>query len=250
MNPSGSQTCLVLGATGGIGQALCELLHRRGARLVLCARGEKQLNELAAQYSAEAIPADITQAGAVDQVVSQTMDKFGRLDALAHCVGSIFLKPVHLTSDEEWEQTLRLNLYSAFYALRAGVKAMMKTGGSIALCSTAASLTGVPNHEAIAAAKGGINSLVLSAAATYASYGIRVNAVAPGLVRTPLSEKIISNERSLKVSLAMHPLGRIGEPSDIAASLDYFLDPSNSWITGQIVAVDGGLSTLRPRIHP
>jgi NAD(P)-dependent dehydrogenase (short-subunit alcohol dehydrogenase family) len=113
------------------------------------------------------------------------------------------------------------------------------------LLGTAASLIGLSNHEAIAAAKAGITGLALSAAATYASRNIRVNVVAPGLTRTPLTARLTQNEASAKASMAMHPLGRLGEPDDVARAIEFFLDPCNSWITGQVLAVDGGLSTLK-----
>ena len=103
------------------------------------------------------------------------------------------------------------------------------------------------NHEAIAAAKGGINGLVISAAASYAPRGLRVNAVAPGLVRTPLAERLTSSEATLKASTALHPLGRIGEPGDVGAVLAWLLDPATTWVTGQVISIDGGLSSVRAK---
>jgi NAD(P)-dependent dehydrogenase (short-subunit alcohol dehydrogenase family) len=122
---------------------------------------------------------------------------------------------------------------------------MMSSGGSIVLMSSAAARIGLPNHEAIAAAKAGIIGLVYSAAATYAARRVRVNAVAPGLVQTPLTEKITSNERSRGFSLALHPLGRLGEAADIASAIRWLLNPEQSWVTGQVLGVDGGLGTLK-----
>ena len=121
------------------------------------------------------------------------------------------------------------------------------TGGSIVLCTTAAARTGMANHEAIAAATGGVMGLALSAAATYAPRNIRVNCVAPGLVDTPLAARITSNEGALKASTAMHALGRIGRPEEVASGIAWLLDPANSWVTGQVLGIDGGLGTLRPR---
>lgn len=103
------------------------------------------------------------------------------------------------------------------------------------------------NHEAIACAKAGIIGLTQSAAATYASKNIRVNCVAPGLVSTGLTKTITNNENALKASVSMHPLGKIGAPDDIASAVVWLLDPANSWITGQTIAVDGGLSSLKTR---
>jgi NAD(P)-dependent dehydrogenase (short-subunit alcohol dehydrogenase family) len=156
------------------------------------------------------------------------------------------LKPAHITTNDEWDFTLRQNLNSAFYLLRAATKAM-KAGGSVVLLSSAAARTGLANHEAIAAAKAGVIGLTLSAAASYAARNIRVNCVAPGLVATPLTARITGNEASVKASAAMHALGRIGAPEDVASAIAWLLDPSNSWVTGQVIGVDGGLSSVKPR---
>ena len=120
-------------------------------------------------------------------------------------------------------------------------------GGSVVLVSSAAALTGLANHEAIAAAKSGIIGLVMSAAATYSRYGIRVNCVAPGLVRTPLTQSLTENEAILKKSEKMHPLGRIGEPGDVASAIAWLLKSEQSWVTGQVLGVDGGLANIKGR---
>ena len=122
---------------------------------------------------------------------------------------------------------------------------MMSSGGSIVLISSAAAGIGLANHEAIAAAKSGIEGLVRSAATTYAARKVRVNAVAPGLVQTPMTEKITSNERSRSFSVALHPLGRLGEPKDIASAITWLLSPDQGWVTGQVIGVDGGLGKLK-----
>ena len=109
-------------------------------------------------------------------------------------------------------------------------------------------MEGLANHEAIAAAKAGILGLTLSAAATYAGQNLRVNAVAPGLTETPLTAALTSNETSRKFSEAMHALGRLGKPEDVARAIMFLLDPANSWITGQVLEVDGGLSSVRPKM--
>jgi NAD(P)-dependent dehydrogenase (short-subunit alcohol dehydrogenase family) len=161
-------------------------------------------------------------------------------------VGSLLLKPAHITSSEEWGETVALNLTSAFAAVRAAGRSM-REGGSVVLMSSAAARVGLPNHEAIAAAKAGVIGLTLSAAATYAPKGIRVNALAPGLVRTPLTARITDSEPALKASTALHALGRVGEPDEVAGAIEWLLDPAQSWITGQVLGVDGGLATVRAR---
>jgi len=205
------------------------------------------LTAVAQETGAEVVQLDATETGEVGQAVDQALETFGRLDGIANCVGSLLLKPAHITTDEEWDETISTNLRSAFAAVRAGARAMRSEGGSIVLVSSASAQVGLPNHEAIAAAKGGIIGLTLSAAATYARSGIRVNAVAPGLVRTELTAPLTANASSEEASLAMHALGRLGQPDDVASAIDWLLDPSTSWVTGQVVGVDGGLGAIRAR---
>jgi NAD(P)-dependent dehydrogenase (short-subunit alcohol dehydrogenase family) len=239
----------ILGATGGIGAALCRRLAAQGARLVIGARDSAKLTALASELgelNAAYLVTDATLSEQVDAFIAHAIAAHGQLDGAANCVGSLLLKPAHLTTNDEWDFTLRQNLNSAFYLLRAATK-VMKSGGSMVLLSSAAARTGLANHEAIAAAKAGVIGLTLSAAASYASRNIRVNCVAPGLVATPLTARITGNEAALKGSTALHALGRIGAPEEIASAIAWLLDASNSWVTGQVIGIDGGLSSVRPR---
>jgi NAD(P)-dependent dehydrogenase (short-subunit alcohol dehydrogenase family) len=238
---------VVFGATGGIGSELCRHLANRGARLVVASRDADKVESLANDLGAHPFTLDATRSEEVDRCIEDTVSHYGRLDGVANCVGSLLLKPAHVTTDAEWEATLSTNLGSAFAVVRAAARAMMRTGGSIVLVSTAAARIGIANHEAIAAAKAGILGLTLAAAASYAGRQIRVNAVAPGLVETPLSARITQNEASRKASEAMHALGRLGQPVDVAALMAWLLDPTHEWVTGQVFGVDGGLATLRSR---
>ena len=246
--PDSSPVILLTGASGGIGAAVARRLASRGARLVLAARASDRLDAVAAETGGIAVPTDATDPDAVKAAVDRAVAEYGRLDGAANLVGSILLKPAHLTTPEEFATTLQLNLFSAFNVVRAAAKAMYGTGGAIVLMSSAAAAVGLANHEAIAAAKAGVEGLARSAAATYAARGIRVNAVAPGLVRTPLSARLLASEAAEKASAAMHALGRVGEPEDVAEAVDWLLDGGrSSWVTGQTVRVDGGLANLRPR---
>ncbi|MBD3265564.1 SDR family oxidoreductase [bacterium] len=235
---------IILGATGGIGAELSRILARQGAHLVLAARHEDRLHSLAYELNADYRAVDATSIDEVDTCVKEAMDKYGTVSGIANCVGSILLKPAHLTSEQEWLDTITLNLNTAFAAVRAAGKHMRRSGGSVVLIASAAAQVGLANHEAIAAAKGGVIGLTRSAAATYAPK-IRVNCVAPGLVDTPLAGRITSNESALKSSQSMHPMQRIGTPNDIAAPMAWLLDPNTSWVTGQAINIDGGLSTVR-----
>lgn len=246
MTPSQGAT-LIFGGTGGIGSALARRLAASGSPLVLAARGRERLDALAGELGALAVAADATDPAAVAEAFSQGSQRFGRVSAVAHCVGSILLKPADRTSDAEWDETLRLNLTSAFYVVRSAARAMRGGGGSVVLMSSAAARVGLPNHEAIAAAKAGIIGLTLSAAASYAREGIRVNCIAPGLVATPLAQRVTSSKPALDASIALHPLGRIGNAEEVASAIAWFLDPAQSWVTGQVLGVDGGLGSVRTR---
>ena len=140
------------------------------------------------------------------------------------------------------------SLTTAFAVVRAAGKYMTQ-GGSVVLISSAAALEGFASHEAIAAAKAGVIGLALSAAASYASNNLRVNCVAPGLVETSLTKRLVSNDAARKVSEAMHALGRLGTADEVARAIVFFLNPDNSWLTGQVLAVDGGLSCVRPKMR-
>lgn len=247
-NPEKSNVMIVFGATGGIGSALCRMLRNRGNQLLLVARTAETVETLAAELDAVGLVADATQFTDVDRVFDEAMNRFAKIDGVANCVGSLLLKPAHNTSEVEYAQTIAASLTSAFAVCRAAGRTMT-AGGSVVLVASAAALAGIPNHEAIAAAKAGIVGLTMSAAATYASKRIRFNAVAPGLTRTPLTTRLTANEVSERASRAMHPLGRLGETADVARAMSWFLDPANNWVTGQVLAVDGGLSSLRAPVR-
>jgi NAD(P)-dependent dehydrogenase (short-subunit alcohol dehydrogenase family) len=242
---------LILGATGGIGSALARQLAASGARLVLAARNADALTALGSELDARTVVIDATVPADVERAVETAAQAYGRLDGAANCVGSLLLKPAHLTRPEEFDDVVSVNLRSAFSLVRSATRVMMTnvepSGGSIVLVASAAARIGLANHEAIAAAKGGIISLALSAAATYASKQIRVNCVAPGLVRTPLTARITGSAAAEQSSIAMHALGRLGEPADVANAIAFLIDPANAWVTGQLLGVDGGLGTLRSR---
>ncbi len=243
-----NESILILGATGGIGSEVARKAAARGAKLLLVARDQEKLRALATETGGSFLSIDATRADDVHHAVQQAVEVNGGLTGVVNCVGSILLKPAHLTSEEEYRQTLALNLDSAFFTVKSAARTMMRTGGSIVLSTSAVARTGLFNHEAIAAAKAGIVGLMQSAAATYAPRGVRVNCVAPGLVETPMSARLTANEAAKKASESMHALGRLGQPEDVAEAIDWLVDPNrSSWVTGQVIGVDGGLGTIRPR---
>lgn len=240
-----SQAYLVIGAAGGIGVELCRRLVATGSRVLLCGRDAASLKPLADELGQPTRAIDAREWGQTAEAVRHGVEQFGRLDGAVNLAGSLLLKPAHLTTEQEWQEVIAQNLTTAMGLVRAAAPAMRTTGGSIVLMSSAAATIGLACHEAIAAAKAGVEGLVRSAAATYAGSGVRVNAVAPGLIQTPLTQRVWSSPRGAETSLAMHPLGRLGQPSDIASAIFWLLSPEQTWVTGQVLGVDGGLGRLK-----
>lgn len=243
------KSILIGGLTGGIGYALAKKLEADGWRIGGFARSAEQIEVLRARHPAWLVlQADATQSKEMTAVVQATLATWNHLDAYAHCIGSVFLKPCHLTTDEEWQQVLLTNLTSAFYAARAVLLPMQQARqGSIVLCSSVAARIGLANHEAIAAAKGGLQGLVLSLSATYAGKGIRINAIAPGLVETPATASLTQHPLNRAMSEKMHPLGRLGRAEEAAALMAWLAGPESTWMTGQIIGLDGGMGSIVPR---
>jgi len=244
---SGPNRVLVIGGAGGIGAVVARTVVGNGGTVFLAGRDAGKLAALGGELG---MPYGTVEAGdpdAVDACADAAAESLGGLDGIVNCAGSLLLKPAHLTTTAEWQTTLAANLSSAFGSVRAAGRLLRASGGSVVLVSSAAARVGLANHEAIAAAKAGIIGLLLSAAATYAKSKIRFNAVAPGLVRTPLTQGLVASELAEKASIGMHPLGRLGTPEDVARAIVFLLDPAQSWITGQVLGVDGGLADLRGR---
>ncbi len=244
---SGPNRVLVIGGAGGIGAAVARMIVAGGGSVYLAGRDAGKLAAIGGELGMPYGTVEASDPDAVDACADAAVAALGGLEGIVNCAGSLILKPAHLTTTVEWQATLAANLSSAFGCVRAAGRLLRAEGGSVVLVSSAAARVGLANHEAIAAAKAGIIGLVLSAAATYAKAKLRFNAVAPGLVRTPLTKGLVASELAEKASIGMHPLGRLGEPEDVARAIHFLLDPAQGWITGQVLGVDGGLADLRSR---
>ncbi len=240
---------LLTGASGGVGQVLARELRQEGWTVALVGRN---LERLRAVYGAEApcIAADVSTPEGARAALEQCQALVGLPTALAHCAGTTLLSPLHRTPPEMYRACLSANLDSAFFTLGAFVEALRQARepGAAVLVSSVVARIGVSNHEAIAAAKAGLEGLVRSAAATYAPSRIRINAVAPGIMDTPAVARIIGNEASRAGAAKQYPLPGIGDPADLARLMAWLLSDKAGWITGQVWAMDGGFSSVRPLV--
>ncbi|MCO6044177.1 SDR family oxidoreductase [Aeoliella sp. ICT_H6.2] len=237
--------CLILGATGAVGSRVARGLRSKGHQVFLAGRTEQDLAELSSELDSPYSVVNASEIEAVDQCVQAAHTKLGGLQGIVNCVGSVLIKPANITTAEEWHDTIGSNLTSAFAVVKSAANVMKDSGGSVILFSSAAAEIGLPNHEAIAAAKAGVAGLARSAAATYCSKGIRFNVIAPGLVKSKMTQQIWSKERSAEYSRKMHAVDRLGEPEDIASAVLWLIEPENSWITGSVFNIDGGLASVR-----
>lgn len=244
-----SNVAMIVGASGGLGRAVTRALAGDGWQVALITRNLNRLVQHRARQDGHWIEADASTPEGASAAIERCTDLAGQPPAvLVNCAGSVLLKPLHRTSAEQFRECLCANLDTSFYSLQAFVAACLHTGqpGSAVLVSSVTARMGVSNHEAIAASKAAVEGLVRAAAATYARQRIRVNAVAPGLMRTPATEKLFSTADSTRQLDAQYPLGRHGQVGDVARAIAWLLSDSANWITGQVLPVDGGFTAVRP----
>lgn len=245
-----NDVALVTGARGGIGRELVARLKARGLRVAAVGRDAAALEPLGADL---AIGADVTTPEGAAEAVRRTVEQLGAPRALAHCVGSTLIAPIHRTKAEQWREVSRVNLDSAVWMLGAWIESVRAApeaarGASAVFVSSVVARIGVANHEAIAAAKGGVEAMVRSAAATYAPLGLRVNAVAPGMTDTPMTAGMLKVSAMRDAAAAQYPLGGVQSAGEVASVIDWLLGEGSGRVTGQVVPVDGGFTAVRPLV--
>ncbi len=241
------KVALVTGAAGGLGREVAARLEADGWTLVLASRDPARLQSAYGERHLQ-VAADCSTVEGARRII-ETARAQGRLPtALAHCVGNIRLGALHRMAEADFDACLQANLVSAFHTLAAFVGGLRTgaSGGAAVLVSSAAARIGTPNHEAVAAAKAGVEGLVRGAAATYAAAGIRVNAVAPGILDTSASAGIIAAPAAREAAARQYPLAGIGSAHDVAALIAWLLSDTAARITGQVWSADGGFSAIRP----
>ena len=231
---------VLVGACSDVAQTAAKALDQHD--FVLVSRDVTRLpEELTEKYPSHSC--DPCDYDAVAELFSTLSSQY-EISAVVHFCGNTLLKSAAMISAKEWQSTIDINLNSAFNVAHAVTKYIAKNC-SLVFFSTAAAHVGLPNHEAIAAAKAGVEGLSRSIAASYAKMNIRSNVIAPGLVQTKLTSAITKHERGRNLSLAMHALHRFGESEDIVAMIELLINPKYTWITGEVLRIDGGLSTVK-----
>jgi len=244
------KVAIVTGGGSGIGEAIARSFAKEGARVVITGRRKEALEKVVEGISkaggdAIAIPGSVTAEADVQKAVQSSLKTFGQIDILVNNAGNLFhAGPLHETTDEVWDETIDIFLKGVFRFTRAVIPSMIQRGGgSIINISTVAALKALPGFpaHAYAAAKAGVNMLTKTIAIDYAKASIRCNAVCPAGVDTPGVASMISDPKMRAWFDAMHPLGRMGMPQEIAEAVLYFASDESRWTTGSILTVDGGV---------
>ena len=234
-----SEKYLIVGATGSIGSNLATQLYDSNKEVHLVGRNEDETKSLSEKLGFTYTIADVLEDGFVDKIKSDIDD----IKGIAYCVGSIDLKPLKISSESDFNKCMKLNLYSAVELIKGFQDSLKKNKGSIVLFSTVAAQRGFTNHSIIASAKAAVEGFAVSIAAEFAP-DIRVNCVALSLINSKIAQPILKNAALAQGIAKAHPLKRIGEGKDGAALAKFLLTEESSWVTGQVIAVDGGRSKL------
>ena len=234
-----SEKYLIFGATGSVGSSLAEQLKNSGNDIHLIARNENEVKTIAEKLGCTYTVADVLEEGFIEKVKSDISE----IKGIAYCVGSIDLKPLRMVTEADMNKCMKLNLYSAIEAIKGFQESLKKNKGSVVLFSTVAAQRGFTNHTIIASAKAAVEGLTVTLAAEFAPH-IRVNCIAPSLSKSKIAEPMLKNPAIADGIAKAHPLKRLGEGKDSAALAKFLITEDSSWVTGQVIAVDGGRSKL------
>ena len=232
---------IILGGSGAIGSSIAKELKNKNYNPVLISKNSEDLELMAKKLDCQYFVCDVLDSEKLNQIIKSLGEE---IYGLAYCIGSINLRPLKLAKEEDFLESYKINTLGAINSIKAAQESLLKNNGSILLFSTIAVQQGFINHSIISTAKGAIEGLTLSLAAEFAPK-IKVNCIAPSLTDAKMSQNMIKNENIKKAIESMHPIPKIGEGKDFAEIGSYLLSENNKWITGQILHIDGGRSTLR-----
>ena len=258
------KVALITGAASGIGRATAALFGQEGAK-VMCADmdgegAERVAHQIADSGEAASLQADVRQGSDVERMVRGTVERYGRLDVLVNSAGILFSLPVTQVPEEEWDRLIDTNLKGVFLGCKYAIPEMVKRGGgSIVNTASIAGLRGSAWMSTYSTSKGGVVMMTKSLAVEWAAQNVRVNAVCPGVIRTPMTDKAIEQggalfgntpEETWERLAQAHPLGRVGEAEEVARAV-LFLASDEAWfITGVALSVDGGMAAGSPPRRP
>ena len=230
---------LIIGANGAVGSSLAAQLYDSKKEVHLVGRNENEIKSLSQKLSSTYSIANVLEEGFVDKIKSDVQD----IKGIAYCVGSIDLKPFQMVTVNDFNKCMKLNLYSAIELIKKFQENLKKNKSSVVIFSTVAVKQGFPNHSIISPVKASLEGLTVSLAAEFAPH-IRVNCIAPSLTNSKIAHPMIKNTAIAQGIAKAHPLKRLGEGKDSASLAKFLLTNESSWVTGQIIAVDGGRSKL------
>tara|TARA_A100000164_G_scaffold376088_1_gene412419 strand:+ start:211 stop:981 length:771 start_codon:yes stop_codon:yes gene_type:complete len=230
---------LIFGATGSVGSNLAEQLKKSNHDVHLVGRNETEIKKISEKLDCTFTVVDVLE----EKFIEKVKNDINEVKGIAYCVGSIDLKPIRMINEQDLNKCMKLNLYSAIEAIKGYQENLKKNKGSIVLFSTVAAQRGFTNHTIIASAKAAVEGLTVSLAAEFAP-NIRVNCIAPSLSKSKIAEPMLKNVAVAEGIAKAHPLKRLGEGKDSAALAKFLITEESSWVTGQIIAVDGGRSRL------
>jgi len=242
-----NKVAIITGARGGIGLGIAEEIAKEGARVVIADINlkdcEKACKKLEKKYKGKtlAVKVDVSKKEEVEEMVKQTVKKWGRLDIMVNNAGIVKFIPITETSEEDWDLILKVNLKGVFLCSQAAAKQMIKQRrGKIISIASIAGLVGFENIGAYCASKGGIIALTKEMALELAKYNIKVNAIAPGVIKTKMTEAMLKDKKTRENLLAQTPMGRVGKPEEIGKAAVYLASDDSDFVTGHTLVVDGG----------
>jgi NAD(P)-dependent dehydrogenase (short-subunit alcohol dehydrogenase family) len=239
------KVAIITGGGSGIGKAIAQAFVREGAKVVIAGRDSKRLEAAAREIGPDCLPVstDVSNAGSVEKLVSATLDRFKQINVLVNNAAVLLPGTAESLSEEDFDKTFNINVRGLWLLSRAMLPHMRTSGGgSIINIGSVLSMVGARNRVAYAASKGAVMAMTKAMALDHAAENIRVNCIAPGIVETEMVARFSTDENARKQRVALHPMGRFGQPQEVASAAVFLASDESGWTTGSVVTIDGGYS--------